>query len=244
MIIEGDFGGYMIYFDDLPLNKDILDALGQLSINYVFQPIFEADGETIYAREALMRPTDMDVMELIDEYTKADKLHVLEIATFFGAMQEYQLRGYTEHICLNSFPSEFFSPEETKAFADYYGDPRGVGIIEILEYPEYSDFARKMKMGDTSEQSLKIAIDDFGIGINDMKMVDLYEPNIVKLDRELISGIDHISEKQENVRDLVLEFHNRGILVVAEGVEEKEEFDYLVGLGVDLYQGYYLARPA
>lgn len=35
-----------------------------------------------------------------------------------------------------------------------------------------------------------------------------------------------------------------GKLVVAEGVETKEEFDYLVGLGADLFQGYYLARPA
>lgn len=98
----------MIYFDDLPLDKDILVALGELRINYVFQPIFQADGKTIFAREALMRPVDMSVMELIEEYTKEDKLHVLEIATFFGAMQEYVLRGYTEHICLNSFPSEYF----------------------------------------------------------------------------------------------------------------------------------------
>ena len=38
----------MIYFDDLPLDKDILVALGELRINYVFQPIFQADGKTIY----------------------------------------------------------------------------------------------------------------------------------------------------------------------------------------------------
>jgi EAL domain-containing protein (putative c-di-GMP-specific phosphodiesterase class I) len=234
----------MIYYDDLPLDEDILNALGELSINYVFQSIFQADGKTIYAREALMRPTEMDVMELIDKYTKEDKLHVLEIATIFGAMQEYQLRGYTEHICLNSFPSEWFTPAETKAFADYYGDPKGLGIIEILEYPYFSDFACKMKLADTSGQNLLIAIDDFGAGVNDMNVVEKYSPQIVKLDRSLISGIDHIPEKQENVRNLVLEFHSRGILVVAEGVEEKEEFDYLVGLGVDLYQGYYLARPA
>lgn len=68
-------------------------------------------------------------------------------------------------------------------------------------------------------------------------------PHIVKLDRELISGIDHIAEKQENVARLIPEFHSKGIRVVAEGVEEKEEFDYLVGVGVDLFQGYYLARP-
>ena len=81
-----------------------------------------------------------------------------------------------------------------------------------------------------------LSVDDFGSGINDHEMVNIMSPDIVKLDRGLISGIDHITEKQEMVRDYVLEFHSRGILVVAEGVEEKEEFDYLVGLGVDLYQ--------
>ena len=68
-------------------------------------------------------------------------------------------------------------------------------------------------------------------------------PHIVKLDRELICGIDHEPEKQANVEKLVLKFHEDDILVVAEGVEEKEEFECLVGLGVDLFQGYYLARP-
>ena len=89
-----------------------------------------------------------------------------------------------------------------------------------------------------------MSVDDFGSGINDLERVDIMSPHLVKLDRDLISGIDHIPEKQENVKELVTNFHNRGIKVVAEGVEEKEEFDYLTGLGIDLYQGYYLARPA
>lgn len=234
----------MIYFDDLPLDKEILKALGELSINYVFQPIFLADGKTIFAREALMRPTQMTVMELIEEYTKRDKLHVLEVATFFGAMQEYQLRGYECRICMNSFPSEYFTIEESLAFDDYYGRMTGLGIIEILEYPYISEEAVARKRIATSAQDLWISIDDFGTGINNMDVVDMYDTKIVKLDRHLISGIDHLPEKQENVKNLLRIFHDKGILVVAEGVEEKEEFEYLVGLGVDLFQGYYLARPA
>ena len=88
-----------------------------------------------------------------------------------------------------------------------------------------------------------MAADDFGNGINNMERINLMQPDIVKLDRELISGIDHDQEKQANVTRLVLDFHSRDILIVAEGIEEKEEFDYLVGLGVDLFQGFYLARP-
>ncbi len=235
----------MIYYDHLPLDKEILDALGELTINYVFQPIFLPDKKTVYAWEALMRPTNKTVLELIDEYMESDRLHVLEVATVFGAMQAYILRGYTERISVNSFPSDNLSQKEADVFWDYYGDSiRSRMIIESLEYPyfSYSNWLEKKQSVHAMDNLL--AVDDFGSGINDLERVGIMRPHIVKLDRELISGIDHIPEKQENVQDLILKFHADGMLVVAEGVEEKEEFDYLVGLGIDLFQGYYLARPS
>ena len=234
----------MIYFDHLPLEKDILDALKELTINYVFQPIFFPDGKTIYAYEALMRPTNMKVTELIAEYEKADKLHVLEVATFFGATQEFQLRGYTEMLSMNSFPSESFTVHEGKVYKDYYGDIRGKNIIEILEYPYTSSKAVTLKKAAALSEELQIAIDDFGSGINNMDIVDMYQPHIVKLDRLLISEIDTDRFKQAYVKQHIAEFHRRGIKVIAEGVERKEEFDLLKSYGTDFFQGFYLARPA
>ena len=235
----------MIYYDHLPLDRDILKALDELSISYVFQPIFLPDGKTVYAWEALMRPTEMTVTDLIEDYTRRDKLHVLEVATFFGAMQEYFLRGYDQRVSINSFPSDCMRSEEAEVFLEYFGEEiRGRLIVENLEYPSFSSEHWKVKSESVRYMENLLAVDDYGCGINDSEMVDIMSPDIVKLDRTLISGIDHILEKQENVKNLVLGFHSRGILVVAEGVEEKEEFDYLVGIGVDLYQGYYLARPA
>ena len=235
----------MIYYDHLPLDKNILDALGELSINYVFQPIFRPDGKTVFAWEALMRPTEKTVMELINEYMDADNLHVLEVATLFGAMQAYILRGYTERVSVNSFPNDCFRQYESDVFWEYFGDSiRGNMIIENLEYPFFSYEIWKEKSRSVKSMGNLLAADDFGSGINDMERIDIMDPDIVKVDRELISGIDHDPEKQKNVKRLVFEFHSKDILVVAEGVEEKEEFDYLVGLGVDLFQGFYLARPA
>ena len=234
----------MIYYDHLPLNKDILDALGELSINYVFQPIFYVDKKTVFAYEALMRPTQMTVTDLISLYTKYNKLHVLEVATFFGAMQAYQLRGYTEKLSMNSFPSEQFTEEEGQAFIDYYGDINGLTIIEILEYPYTNMECVKGKQFVASKHNLKIAIDDFGAGINNMDIVDLYSPHIVKLDRALITDIDTDRFKQEYVKQHVAEFHRRGIMVVAEGIERAEEFDFLASIHVDYFQGFYLGRPA
>lgn len=235
----------MVYYDHLPLDKEILKALGELSIDYVFQPIFLPDGKTVYAYEALMRPQGKTVMELIDEYAKVDKLHILEVATFFGAMQAYFLRGYEQKVSINSFPSDCMKVEEADAFYEYFGEEiRGRMIIESLEYPYFSMEHWEEKNRSVRFMDNMFSVDDFGNGINDMERVQIMNPHIVKLDRELISGIDHIPEKQENVTKLVLDFHSRGILVCAEGVEEKEEFDYLVGLGIDLFQGFYLARPA
>ena len=235
----------MVYFDHLPLDKEILKALGELSINYVFQPIFKADGKTIFAHEALMRPTEMTVMELIEEYAVKEKLHILEVATFFGAMQAYFMRGYPERVSINSFPSDCMLQEEADAFLEYFGEEiRGRMIIENLEYPYFSEEHWKEKSRSVHSMDNLLAVDDFGSGINDIDKVKYMSPDIVKFDRELISGIDHIPEKQENVKHYLDVFHSLGMLVVAEGVEEKEEFDYLVGIGIDLIQGYYLARPA
>ncbi len=235
----------MISFDHLPLDPDILKALRELSINYVFQPIYLPDGKTVYAWEALMRPTDMTVTELIEEYSKKDKLHVLEVATFFGAMQAYFTRGYEQRVAINSFPSDCMKQEEADVFLEFFGDKiRGRMIIENLEYPYFSPEHWKEKSRSVNHMDNLLAADDYGSGITDLELIEQMSPHIVKLDRELISGIDHTAEKQDRVKELVNLFHSKGIMVVAEGIEEKEEFDYLVNLGVDLYQGYYLGRPA
>ena len=72
----------MVYYDHLPLDKEILKALGELSIDYVFQPIFLPDGKTVYAYEALMRPQGKTVMELIDEYAAIAVSDVWEESSF------------------------------------------------------------------------------------------------------------------------------------------------------------------
>ena len=187
----------------------------------------------------------MTVPDLIAFYLKKDMLHVLQVATFFGAMQAFFLRGYEQKVAINSFPSDCMKQEEADVFLDHFGERiRNRMIIENLEYPYFSAEHWKEKSRSVRYMDNLLAADDFGTGITNLELIEFMSPHIVKLDRELISGIDHISEKQERARELVSIFHSKGIQVVAEGIEEKEEFEYLLGLGIDLYQGYYLARPA
>jgi len=192
-------------------------------------------------RACVMRVT---VGQLIDEFARDEKLHILEVATFFGATQAYIERGYQEYLCINSFPSESFTENEAEAFDTYFGNQKGKRIIEILEYPKVSlrEWVRKSEM--VQNKHWKVSLDDFGMGENNMNAVYLYTPDIVKLDRSLICGIDNDARKQENVRTYLESFHERGMQVLAEGVETREECDFLRSLGVDLFQGYYLAMPA
>ena len=170
----------MIYFDHLPLDKEILEALEELSIDYVFQPIFEPDGKTIYAWEALMRPTGTTITDLIKEYMDKDKLHVLEVATFFGAMQAYFLRGYAQRVSINSFPSDCMRREEADAFYEYFGEEiRGRMIIENLEYPYFSMEHWVEKKRSVTFMDNMLAVDDFGIGINNLELVRMMTPHIV-----------------------------------------------------------------
>ena len=176
--------------------------------------------------------------------TQLDKLHVLEVATFWGATQAYFLRGYTERLSVNSFPCECFSLEETNTYADYFGRDKDILIIESLEYPRYVEEVIQKKRAVASVGSSQLALDDYGVGFNDMTMVEKMDSQIIKIDRSLLSGINADATKQENCKNIIEKMHTLGKRVVAEGVETKEEFDYLVSIGADLFQGYYLARPA
>lgn len=233
----------MIFYEDLPLAPEILTALSELQINYVFQPIFYEDGKTVFAYEALMRPVGMYVTDLIEEYIKKDQLHVLEVATFWGAAQEYFLRGYKEKLSINSFPCECFTEEETQTYVDYFGHDDNILMIEMLEYPKFS-ISKSLKKKEVAAVGNSIlALDDYGAGFNDMEKVKIVEPHIIKIDRALLSGIDTNVEKQNNCKQIIEDMHSRGIKVVAEGIETAEEFEYLKSIGADLFQGYYLGMP-
>lgn len=234
----------MIDFSILPLNDELKQELIKLNIDYAFQPIFYPDGKTIFAHEALMRPKDKCVLELIDKYKESDKLHILEVATIFGAVSAFHDRGYKEYVTINSFPAECFTEEEENVFNAYFGQLKGKGIIEVLEYTVLDLKKWEYKKEILKRKNLSIALDDFGTGNNNIMAVDIFTPRIVKLDRSVISNIHEDVDKQERFYYYIDYMHKREVLVLAEGIETKEEFDFLVENGVDLVQGYYLARPA
>ena len=89
----------------------------------------------------------------------------------------------------------------------------------------------------------KIALDDFGSGYNSEYALITINPNLIKIDRSIISGCDRDISRTSIITNLVQIAKTKNIMVLAEGVETYNEMRTVIECGVDLLQGYYLTRP-
>ncbi len=234
----------MIHFDKLPLNTRLLNAFSQLKIDFVFQPIFSAKDNTLYAYEALMQPAEGTLEELFDLYTRKRELHTLELATFYGATLAYSEKGYDVPFFINSFPSEIFLPGESEEFDNYFSKEITEKImIQIIEYPELNYMTWNLKKKQLEARNTLIALDNFGAGYNDITTAYIVEPHIVMLDKDLIENIAKDKRVQHNFKKTIDMFHKENVLVLAKGIEKKEDYDYIKTTDVDYVQGFYLGRP-
>jgi len=88
-----------------------------------------------------------------------------------------------------------------------------------------------------------LVVDDFGSGYSNIKRICDLEPKVVKLDRELIVGIEKSRRQRELVMAVVDLCHRMGSKVVAEGVETVDEYLAVLDTGAEYGQGYLFARP-
>jgi EAL domain-containing protein (putative c-di-GMP-specific phosphodiesterase class I) len=89
----------------------------------------------------------------------------------------------------------------------------------------------------------RIAVDDLGAGYAGLSSLAKLEPEFIKLDMSLVRDVHQHPVKQQLVRSMTNLAHSLGLGAVAEGVETIEELGALVDAGLDLFQGYYFARP-
>ncbi len=217
------------------------------NLKFAFQPIFDTRTGDVFGYEALMRPEGCTPVELIEAYEEADLLNKIEEATFYygiKAFKETKLEGY---LFLNSFPGVCMSIEMAMATAELGGKEMADRFyIEVLEYTKYNSFAWDLKKRAiyAADANPGIVIDDYGTGENiDKACIDTYKPEIVKIDRKFISHIESNKENQIIIDTMIRILHKRGIKILAEGVETKEEYTYLMHTDVDFMQGFYLGKP-
>ena len=225
--------------------------LKQNLFHYFFQPIVDAHTGEICAYEALMRtlePINMMPMQVLDIAARERRLYDIERATLFNVLEFVDAHRElfdSKRVYINTIPGHFLNEEDRRELTNRYSHLFSNCTIEITEMSNTDD-AELMQIrrleGDGS--TCQLAIDDYGTGFSNIVNLLRYQPQVIKIDRYLISNVHRDSNKQLFIRSTVEFAKMNGILVLAEGVETREELSKVIELGVDLVQGYYLARPS
>jgi EAL domain-containing protein (putative c-di-GMP-specific phosphodiesterase class I) len=117
-------------------------------------------------------------------------------------------------------------------------------VVEITEHAQVADYgALKDAVAGLREHDVRVAIDDTGAGYASFNHVLQLRPDVIKLDRGLVTDLDRDPARRSLVTALVLLALEIGASVTGEGVETEEQLEALATLGVDQAQGYLLARP-
>lgn len=156
--------------------------------------------------------------------------------------------GMTQHLSINFLPSAVYRPElcirSTLEAARTYNFPLDRLIFETVESECVDNNHLSNILCEYREFGFKTAIDDFGSGYSGLTLLADFQPDLIKLDIELVRNIHRDRCRQAIVRGVVMICAELGIEVIAEGIEHAEERDFLADCGVYLMQGFWFAKPA
>jgi EAL domain-containing protein (putative c-di-GMP-specific phosphodiesterase class I) len=120
--------------------------------------------------------------------------------------------------------------------------PRNIAI-EILESAFHNADRLAERLTQFRDHGFLLVLDDIGTGYSNLDRIALIKPDVLKLDRNLIRGIEMDYHRQETFKSLVQLARRIGALVVAEGVETQQQAIIALELGADLLQGFLLGKP-
>jgi EAL domain-containing protein (putative c-di-GMP-specific phosphodiesterase class I) len=211
-------------------------------LNVVLQPIVSlVDGARVGA-EALSRfPPEWSMApnEVFAEATSIDIGIELELLAAQRAIDNLpRISGY---LSINFSPKTLLDERCRELLT---GTPSERIIIELSEHDPVHDYrALAAALSPLREGGVRLAIDDVGVGFSSLRHIVVSAPDLIKLDLSIVTGVatDHVLRTL--ARSLAEFGHEVGALVVAEGVETKEDAIALREAGVDFGQGWYFGRP-
>lgn len=251
IIMEFDSNDYSNNSYMLAGREELNRMLETREVDFAFQPITRRDG-SVFGYELLMRPNFTNlkgIKEVLNLARAQAKLTQMETLTWYAGLKAVEKQdqagalGQTERLFINSIASACMSKEEEADLWNRYGRYLSRVVTELTEGEPVNQEYMRRKIAVTKEWNGLIAIDDFGAGYNSETVLLDMEPDIIKVDMSLVQRIHEDPNRQlilNNILDFAAQNH---ITVLAEGVETKEELEFLIQCGVELFQGYYIGRP-
>lgn len=262
--IKGSFQKRVAYYNDTlrdnilheqELITDLDHAIATGEIKMFLQPQMSADGEMLGA-EALVRwehkekgmimPGDfIPIFEKNGLISEVDK-HVWELAC--KQLQKWKSEGKKDlYISVNISPRDFYFLNIYQVFTDLvvkYDIPPKNLKLEITETAIAMDVKRQLELIERLRKyGFVVEMDDFGSGYSSLNMLKDIQVDILKIDMAFLRKSKD-EERSKKILHMIIDLSKQlGMPVISEGVETKEQVDYLSDFGCDMFQGYYFAKP-
>lgn len=238
------------------IENELHGDLRETSLHFVVQPQFNSITNEVIGIEVLTRwihpkygyITPPEFIEIADNSGRIEELTKYLISEVFAKVSSWiQDYGFDKSVAINITPKllgnrQFFN--DLIHFIQYYRVPPQMVDIEITENANLETDQNILEnIAFCRKHGIRLSLDDFGTGYS--KLADLVDFQIdkLKIDKYFVDKIG----KETNAELILHTFMNlaKGLKcdVLAEGVESKEQVDYLNTLGLTYFQGYYFSKP-
>ena len=221
-----------------------------------YQPIFEIASGDVVGAEALVRwnrpgAEQLVAADFIDLAERTGRIASLDRWVIGAAARqaaEWATAGWTGWISVNLSGRTLDTAELASHFATAIeradADPRRM-LVEVTETAAMRNRTRSMgAMAGLRELGVHVAVDDFGAGHASVAYLRDFNPDLVKLDKSFLQGLDGTVRNDRLMEGLIRLAHHLGKPVVAEGCESEAQMQWLTDAGCDLVQGYLPGRPS
>jgi EAL domain-containing protein (putative c-di-GMP-specific phosphodiesterase class I) len=216
-----------------------------------FQPIIDVASHRVWGYEALVRGVNGEsafsiLNQVSDEhryrFDQAARVMAIETAGRLFAGQDLRLS-------INFMPNAVYEPnaciQKSLAAAKQAGFPHRNLMFEFTENERMEDAAHVQRIVEVYRKlGFWTALDDFGAGYAGLGLLSKLQPDLIKIDMDLLRDIHLSRAKQVIVAGIVGIARELDIHVLGEGVESEQELTVLRAAGITLFQGYHFAKPA
>jgi blue light- and temperature-responsive anti-repressor len=216
--------------------------------SFAFQPIVNMTVMRAVSYECLVRGPNGESAYQVLRAVKSEDIYAFDEQLRIDAVRLAAKLGNQLCLNLNFLPGALeLSPgaiASTIDTAGKFGISPEMITIEISESEIIRDPAMLSERIDNQRRSgVQFSIDDFGAGYAGLNLLAELQPDSIKLDMLLVRGIDTRGPRQAIVRGIQRTCLDLGIDVVAEGVESEAEYFWFRNEGIELFQGYFFAKP-
>ena len=223
---------------------------GRLNFDFTmaFQPIVNCKTQEIFAYEALVRGLNNEPAYSIIKQVNDENRYLFDQQCRIKAIALAANLGLEAKLSINFLPNAVYKPERcirsTLEAAKLYNFSTDKIMFEFTEVEkiEDSNFVKEI-IEYYSNSGFITAVDDFGSGYSGLGLLANFQTQIIKFDMELIRNIDQDKARQAIIKNCLNLFSDLNITPLAEGIETKQELQWLLDNGVELVQGYLLAKP-